>query len=242
VGWVTVSAAAFVHDQFVRSRGLGFLISAIFAVSFGFVLFGVLIELKNYLGLRRIDQLRTALADPALLGTDAKRLCLAWLNTISTNLPDAELALRSVTAAEDTGELRGILRNRVLTRLDQMARQSTAAAAIQDAVVVAVVPHPALDGLVTGLRALVLVRQIAKIYGVRPSIVVTLALLRRIAWTAAQVSATDILTQSVMELVAHRMPVIKHVTESVPGAGVAAWRVARLGLVTAKACSPLNDK
>lgn len=241
LGWTTLSMAGFVHDQFARSARLGWLSLAVFLIATGLVLTGVLIETRSYRRLRQVDTLRAALARPDLPLAEAQALCRAWLNTVASRLSDPEAARRALQAASTLAETRAVLRARVLAPLEQAARQAARHAAMQGGAVVAIVPSPALDGVFTGLRGLALVRQVARLYGLRPGLATSLALLRRLAWTAASVSGLDLLTQSVTNHALDKLPVVKHIANAVPATATAARRLYSLGLVTAKACSPLDD-
>ena len=93
-----------------------------------------------------------------------------------------------------------------------------------------------------GLRGLVLVRQIAQLYGVRPGVAATLILLRRVAWTAAGVSGMELLSQTLADHALKELPIVKRLVGAVPGSGLAAIRLYRLADMTAEACSPLPSR
>jgi putative membrane protein len=134
-----------------------------------------------------------------------------------------------------------VLRDRVVRSLQESARQAGNRAAIQEGAVVAITPSSALDGILAGLRALALIRQVARIYGLRPGPAVTIALLRRVAWTVAAVSGVELLSRSLTDLTLAKIPLISHLTAAVPGTSVAALRLYRLAVITAEACSPLPE-
>lgn len=240
-GWVGLSATAFVHDQFRRSPELGAATLVVFVAAISIVLRGLLMEVKAYRVLRRVDVLRINLARSDLSLADAKRLCRSWLMVVADRLPNAEGALKTLEATESVAELKAILRSRAIAPLDQVARQISRIGAMQGGALVAVVPSPALDGVFSGLRGLALVRQVAQLYGLRPGIAVTLSLFRRVAWTAAGVSGVDLLAQSAADHFLHGLPIFKHLAGAVPGTSIAALRLYRLGIITSKACSPLED-
>ena len=91
------------------------------------------------------------------------------------------------------------------------------------------------------MRGVALIRQVARIYGLRPGLAVTVGLLRRVAWTVASVSGTELLSRAVADQVLERLPVIKHLAGAIPGTSVAEIRLYRLAGITAAACSPLPD-
>ncbi len=112
-------------------------------------------------------------------------------------------------------------------------------AALQVFAAAAAVPSPALDGLLVGWRGVRLVRQVAELHGLRPGLFGTLALLRRMAFTAAGVVATDLAADAVARAVLSN-PLLERLAGDVAGAGVAARRMIVLARVTAAACSPLG--
>ncbi|MBB5696351.1 uncharacterized membrane protein YcjF (UPF0283 family) [Roseomonas pecuniae] len=82
-------------------------------------------------------------------------------------------------------------------------------------------------------------RQVAALHGLRPGAAATLALLRRVVWTAAGTSGAELLGQGVADGVLSHLPVLSKIVATVPGSGLAALRLRRLADVTAQACSPL---
>ena len=242
VGWIGLSMLDFMHEQFARSNRLGYVALAICLVAAGLVLRGVLIEVRAYGALQSVEIMRTALSRFDVSLSDAKRLSTTWLDTVSARLPNPESVQNSIAAASDLPELRAILRSRVLKPLDQVARQLARTGAMQGGAAVAIVPSPALDGVFAGIRGLSLIRQIAQVYGLRPGLAVTISLLRRISWTAAGVAGVDFLAKSAVANVLHSLPVVKHIAAAVPETSFAAIRLYRLGIITAKACSPLIEE
>jgi hypothetical protein len=106
---------------------------------------------------------------------------------------------------------------------------------------VAITPAPVLEGVIVGIRALLLIRQVAAIYGIRPGSLVMLALLRRIAWTAAGVSGFALVSQTLAAHTLHKLPWLKDFAAAFPESGLAAMRLNQLARMTAKACSPLTE-
>ena len=106
--------------------------------------------------------------------------------------------------------------------------------------VVAISPSPALDGVLAGLRGLLLLRQVAAIHGMRPGGAVMLVLLRRLAWTAAGISAMDLLGQDLADSALSHVPVLRQLAAALPGSSLTALRLRRLADAAAQACSPLE--
>lgn len=187
VGWLVLSAVAFVEEQFRRSTHLGVPAVLVFGTALLLVLRGVLLEMRAYRGLQRVDGLRALLAGRDISAAAAREACRPWLRATAPRLPDADAALRALETASSAAEIRAVLRDRIAGPLRQAARQAGRRAALEGGAMVAITPSPALDGVLAGLRGLRLIRQVAQIYGLRPGVLVTAALLRRVAWTAAGV-------------------------------------------------------
>ena len=85
-----------------------------------------------------------------------------------------------------------------------------------------------------------MIREVARLFGLRPGWAVTLMLLRKVAWTAAGISGLDLLSQSLTDQVLSGLPFVKHIAQSVPGGGVAALRLYRLATIAATTCCPVR--
>ena len=68
-------------------------------------------------------------------------------------------------------------------------------------------------------RGLSLLRQVAFLCGLRPGTAVTLALLRRLAWTATGISGIDLLGQTLADGTLSQAPVLRQIAAALPGTG-----------------------
>jgi putative membrane protein len=241
VGWVVLSGIGFVLDQFRRSGGLGALTLVVLGSALSMIIPAARVEVKSYRALRRVEALRAALARADTTAADAKELCEPWAHTICARLPEPDLALDALRKASTISEVKAVLRDRIVEPLRQTAQQAGRRAAVQGGAIVAITPSPTLDGVLAGLRALALIRGVARIYGLRPGPAVTFALLRRIAWTVASVSGIELLSRSLTDHTLEGLPVIRHLAGAVPGTSLTAIRLYRLANIAAEACSPLPD-
>lgn len=230
LGLALLDVANFVASQFDRAPVLGWLTLAVAVAGFGLIGAGLWRELRGLLGLARVDRLRAALADPA----EARRAALAWL----AMLPEGAAIRPSVAAADTPEAVAALLRAGPVAALRAQSEALGRAAALQMFAAASAVPSPSLDGLLVAWRGARLVRQVAALHGLRPGLLGTLALLRRVAFTAASVVATDLAVDAATRAVLSS-PVLRHVAGDVAGAGVAARRMVVLARVTAAACSPL---
>ncbi len=230
LGLAGLDVGNFVAAQFARSVALGWITLGVAAAGFGLLGAAGWGELRGLLGLRRVDHLRAELADPAR----TRRAALAWLAT----LPDGA-APGAVAATADAEAIVALLRAGPVAAMRARAEDLARAAAIQVFALAAAVPSPALDGVLVAWRGIRLVRQVAALYGVRPGLLATLSLLRRVAYAAAAVAGTDFAANAVTHAVLSNK-LLANVAGDVAGAGVAARRMIVLARVTAAACSPLG--
>jgi putative membrane protein len=238
LSWVALSAIGFVVDQFGRGLGLGVLTLIAFGAALALLGWGIWIEARAYRSLRSVDALRAQFARADLMAADAKKSCQSWLGAIRDRFPDAAAVAGSISEVTTVAEVKNIMRTRVLGQLRQQANQIGMRAAIQGGAAVAITPSPALDGVLAGIRGVVVIRQVAQLYTLRPGLAVTIALLSRVMSSAAAVSVTELLSRSLTDQMLE-VPYVKHLATAIPGASVAAIRLYRLACVTAEACSPL---
>jgi putative membrane protein len=230
VGLAALLIGNFVTAQFARAPALGWLTLAVAGLGLALIAAALGREARGLLGLRRVDRLRTALADPA----QARAAALGWLAT----LPEGA-ALRPAVATVETPEaVLALLRAGPGADLQARAEALGRAAALQMFAATAAMPSPALDALLVAWRGARLVRQVAALHGMRPGTLATLALLRRVALGAAGVAATNLAVETGMRALGSH-PLVRHLAGEVAGAGVAARRMIVLARVTALACSPL---
>lgn len=216
-----LSAVASVLDHMARSRLLGLVALLAYGGALGLIAWGAALEMRSYRRLSALDALRRALQQPGIPADVVRSSCLAWLDTLGPALPDAVTAQAALNACASADEVRAMLRHQVLDPLRVQARHAGQRAALQGVALVAITPSPALDGLVSSLRALALLREVAGLYGLRPGATVTVALLRRATWTAVGVAGVDVVALSAAQQLLGQVPVLQHVMAAVPGAGLA---------------------
>jgi len=238
--WFVLSIAGFVADQFNRSDALGGATIALFAAGAAILGRGVVIETRAYSRLRTVDRLRGVLARADASPGEARTLSLAWIRHVTPLMADPGATRAAVSAAATTMEVTALLRTYVVAPLQEGARQAGRRAALEGGAIVAVTPSPALDGVFAALRGLMLIRQVASLYGLRPGVAVTLTLVRRVIWTAASISGVELLSRSLADHTLQTMPLVRHLAGAVPGTSITALRLYRLAAITAEACSPLS--
>jgi putative membrane protein len=242
---VLVSLAVFSAINFVLSLGdrslfLGVAAGLALSLGVGLIGYGLTGEWHGYRKLKAVDRLRATLSADAVSIEDLRVAALGWLDQVTTTLPDADGTLRAIRSAPTVVEILATLRNRAADPLHQAAKAVGRRAGLQAASLIAVSPHASWDGVIAGLRGLLVIREVARAFGLRPGLAVTLLLVRKVAWTAAGISGIDLLSQSLADHALRAVPITKHIVEKIPGSGVAALRLYRLASIAADACCPIT--
>jgi len=229
LGFSALAAGNYVAEQFARAAWLGWLTLAVALTGFGAIAWALLREFRALFRLREVDAARAAFARGDLAA--AKAHVLAW----AVPIPLAAPALPALRNAPDIPALRALLEAGPLAALDAESRRLGRLAAVQGFAATAISPSPALDALVVGWRGLRLVRQVAALHGMRPGIAATASLLRRAAFDAATVAATEVATDTAVRAIVTN-PLLSHVVGEAATGAVAARRLITLSRATAAAC------
>ncbi|HEY2131938.1 MAG TPA: DUF697 domain-containing protein [Acetobacteraceae bacterium] len=230
LGLALLDVANFVGDQFQRAEWLGWLTLGVAAVGFGLIGMAFWRELRGLFSLRRVDHLRRRLADPATM----RQAAHAWL----AMLPEGQSVLAAIDTANDPDAILALLRAGPGETLRLQAQALGRVAAGQVLAAASVMPSAGLDGVLVAWRGTRLVQQVAALHGLRPGLLGTLALLRRVATSAATVAATDLAVDATMR--ALLTGPLAQLAGDMAAAGVAARRMVVLARVTDAACSPLG--
>jgi putative membrane protein len=231
-GLALLDAGNFVVAQFDRAAWLGWLTLGVAGAGFGAIFWGIWREIAGLRALARVDDLRRVLAGADL--ASARQAARRWAAGTEGG---AEL-LRAIDAAPDAGSLSALLRDGPVAALAARAEALGRQAAVDAFAATAISPSPALDAALVAWRGVRLTRQVAALYGLRPGLFGTLALVRRTLVSAAAVAATDMASEAVARAVLSN-PVLKHVGGEVAGAGIAARRMILLARAASAACSPV---
>ena len=234
--WLVLSVASFV---LTLSRQSGLLGALAVGAAAAMLAYAGLLEVRAWRSLGTVERLRAVLGAGDTTLAVARVQARAWLSQLGTGIADRAAVERMLEGATTVAEVRGILRSQVADRLREAAGSMGRRAAVEGATLVAVCPHPAWDGLIAGGRGLLVVRRVAALYGLRPGLAVTLALLRRVGWTAAGTAGISLVSQGLADHALASLPVLKHVAGALPGTGAVAVRLYRLAGVAAEACSPV---
>lgn len=144
---------------------------------------------------------------------------------------------RTVTTAHSDAEILSLLARHVLRPLDAEAYRIVSRAARDTGIGVALSPAGLLDAILVIWRTSRMIRDVAVVYGFRPTVIGQLALTRRVLETAAMAGAVeyfgDVLAAHLGAGLAGRL------SRSVGQGAFTALRTARLGVIAIEACRPL---
>jgi putative membrane protein len=242
IGWTFIHIVDAAVDEFNYSRSLGLMALVLVAPGMALILVGSFSEWRSYRKLIQIQQIKIALLKD---GQDVKLIrhkLKNWLASVEQSFPKARDAVSNLDACSSSSEIRATLEKYVLQDMRATAQAAGNRAALEASALIAITPSASAEGAIFAIRCIALIRQVALIYGINPGAAATIALLRSVASSAATVAAVDLLSQSVLDEVTHKVPVIKHLARAIPGAGLAAVRLSRLAQASADACSPCSSK
>lgn len=120
-GWVVSSMVGFVADQFHRAIAFGALTLAAFIIASALIAFGAWIEVRSYRALLRVGALHDALSRTGVTAAQVKALCEPWASGLTAQLPDRDVALAALRGAATVGEVKAVLRDRIVPPLRKMA-------------------------------------------------------------------------------------------------------------------------
>lgn len=240
--WAGFGLAGLVAAQFAASPVLGWLSLGVVGAGAGLVGASLWREWRGLASLKRVDRLRALLADPASPLEPTRSEAIAWVRGVAARVPEAGRVIPAIEAAGSVSEIAAHLAGGVSQALAAESARLGRRAAVEGGAVVALVPSPSLDAVVAGWRGLRVVREVAALHGFRPGLAATAKLLRRTVSIAATTAGADLLAQTTAESLVGATPVVRQLAASVPGAGIAAFRLYRLAIATAAACSPLPPR
>jgi putative membrane protein len=221
-----------VSSLFDRWNVLGWLGLASLVVALALIGLGISREFRDLWALRRVDHLRAELASGEI--NRIQHAAQRWLEA----LPAHTGILPALAATDRPDAILALLRSGPGKELQEATDMLGRSAALQSVAIVAATPSPALDVLTVGWCGVRLIRQVAVLYGMRPGVLGTVALLQKTALAAASVAATEIAVNAATHAVVSH-PILRHLAGEVAGAGVAARRMIVLARAAGAACSPL---
>ncbi|WP_234731096.1 DUF697 domain-containing protein [Acidocella facilis] len=240
LAWFAIYAISFVIREYSVAHFLGYLAAVLVALSVAFIAVFVTREFLSWRALGEISRLRAILASPLSDRRDVFAAANEWLSLIPNNVTIPEDARKRIGLFETADEIRGYLKTKISPALDSLVEKYTKASILQMGAMAAISPKVFWDDVATVIRSFILIRQIAKVYGVRPSFSTTMVLLRHIMTTMATTTAAASLVNQAVEFGAKIHPMVENFAKTIGIGGAEATRIYQLAVMTAKSCNPLE--
>ena len=221
----------FVTAQFDRSIILGVAASSTVVLGLSLIGWAAINEWRSLLQLKNVDDVRRNFSvDDVIVAREA---AASWLNS----LPSLEFDTSGISNAPDVQTLHGLLEAGPLAKLDKLTSSIGRETAGQIVVATAMSPWAGLDGVIVVWRSMRMVRRIAELYGLRPGMLGTVQLLRRVALDGGTVAAADVAVAAAAAKVFDNNPLLSALAGNLAGSGVAVRRVLRLARAVPSASS-----
>jgi uncharacterized membrane protein YcjF (UPF0283 family) len=240
-GWLATSMTLATMSSFQVSPVLGDAVVAAFAVGGLLVLIAIGSEWRAMRSLRQVETVRSALRASGTPVAELRSVALRWLRSLPGRMEVDPTVLEAVQRANSADEIVSILRNRVGEKLTSETRRIGLRVATEGSLLVAISPHQSWDGIIVALYGLRIVRQVAVAYGLRPSGLVTVMLLRRTLRAALEIAAVQFVAQGAGARILESTPLVRHLVATVPGLSTSELRLYRLAVVAGDACNPLAE-
>lgn len=232
---------ALLTDYYQRDPWLGVIITVPLAALFLALFTLIARELRGYWAVRAADDLRAEAA--RLLGSDAQgpaKRYLARISALYQERSEVKAGLERFhtqhSSAHSDRETLALYSRLVLGTIDERAYRIITRYSVDTAVLTALSPLSSVDALLSTWRNTRMIRDIARLYGVRPGFVGSFALLKYVGQNLVVAGAGDYLSDSAAEALGGQFTAA---LSARLGQGIAnGLLTARLGMLAAAACRP----
>lgn len=243
--WLGLTAAQTVEGFFARSIFMGYLALGVAGVA-GFAALAIILrEIWGLLRLRRIEQLQLS-ASHALNQDDAESAdaAVAGLKRLYAGRADSAWNLKNLNLhSEDIMDPRDRVRlaeRYLVDPLDEAAHRIIAKRARRVTLLTTVTPAAALDMLFVGAQNLRMLREIASLYGGRPSTLATFRLARMVV-THLAVAGGLALSDNFLHLFVGK-GLLGRISARFGEGAVNGILTARIGLAAREVCRPVPQE
>jgi len=240
--WFSLTLTKLIADAFTWSMTLGWISTAL-AVIAGFALLMIIgHEIWGLSRLRRIERLQIAAAR-AINQNDKSASAEATLGLKSLYAKRSDLRWQLEQWQSHHGDIidppaaMRLAERIVLEPLDEQARIVIAKRARRVTLLTTVTPTATLDVLLVGTQNLFMIREVAEIYGGRPSFIATLRLARMVA-THLAVAAGLALSDNLLHLVVGK-GVLGRLSARFGEGAINGILTSRIGLAACDVCRPI---
>lgn len=243
--WLGLSAVQIVEDFFTKSSLLGYVALTVAAVAGVAALAIIFREILGLLRLRRIEHLQLQ-ASHAINQDDATSAdsAIAGLKKLYANRADAAWNLKNFNLhAQDIMDPRDRVRlaeRCLVDPLDEAAHRIIAKRARRVTLLTTVTPAAALDILFVGAQNLAMLREIASLYGGRPSTLATFKLARMVV-THLAVAGGLALSDNFLHLFVGK-GLLGRLSARFGEGAVNGILTARIGLAAREVCRPVPQE
>ncbi|MDG1137297.1 MAG: DUF697 domain-containing protein [Phycisphaerales bacterium] len=227
--WSCLGCVALIREAFDAGSFMGWSTITCIGLLLSSFMYVCFAELSGYFSIRRVDALASALQ-----GNDvnhAKRLAARWVQ--SMRLQEGDI----LESAGTMQELRDVVIKK-LVLIDLQVDRTIAKESVLIAAFVGISPWPMIDGAIVGWRQLRMMRGIALQYGVRPSSISTIRLVRRVFVSVVLADVSEHATQWIASKVPSMGGLIPKAGQSL----AVLVLTARVGKACKDACRPIARK
>lgn len=240
-----LAAARLVEDFFARSQVLGWIAASVAGVAALAALAIVLREIWGLARLKRIEHIQTDAASALNLDDREKSAAaIAGLRSLYGGRADMARGLRLLkehdTDILDPRDRLRLAERYLLEPLDAEAHRIVARAARRITLITTVLPAPALDILVVAAQNLRMLRELAGLYGGRPSTLSTLRLARMVVSHLAVTGGLALSDSVVQHLVGKGLA--GRLSARFGEGAVNGILTARIGLAAREVCRPIPQE
>ena len=243
--WLGLSVEQIVESFFLKSAFLGYVALTVAGMA-GFAALAIILrEIRGLMRLRRIEHLQLS-ASHALNQDDAASAdaTISGLKSLYANRPDAAWNLKNLNLhAQDIMDPRDRVRlaeRYLVDPLDEVAHRIIAKRARRVTLLTTVTPAAALDILFVGAQNLSMLREIASLYGGRPSTFATLKLARMVV-THLAVAGGLALSDNFIHLFVGK-GILGRLSARFGEGAVNGILTARIGLAAREVCRPIPQE
>ncbi len=243
--WLGLSVAQIVESFFLKSVFMGYLALTVAGVA-GFATLAIVFrEILGLLRLRRIEHLQLS-ASHAINQDDAAsaEIAISGLKGLYAKRPDATWNLNNLNLhAQDIMDPRDRVRlaeRYLVDPLDEAAHRIIAKRARRVTLLTTVTPAAALDVLFVGAQNLSMLREIASLYGGRPSMLATFRLARMVI-THLAVAGGLALSDNFIHLFVGK-GILGRLSARFGEGAVNGILTARIGLAAREVCRPIPQE
>lgn len=237
LGGLGLGNLLFVQGLFETSPVLGWLGAGISIAGWGLAAGAGLTEWLSLRRLKRVEGMAETLRRLPDAAPPPPEL-LRWIESLGARLPEAQPAIDAMMGADRMGSLRGLWQAALRPLLDQAVTQLGRQAGKQAFLGTAIAPSPSLDGLVVLGIGLRLLRQVARLHGLRPGVLASFALLRHLLLSAGMTAGVELAAETAFAQALQGRAA--GLAGGAAGSVTAALRMPRLAAAAGKACRPLG--